>query len=131
VLIVVVVLGSALGVGIYLSGSRDNREAEKRVTTPSTVGATLPPPRAYKVTDGVNVRAGPGSTYAKVATVELGKEVLVICVTDGDNVQSAGGSSDQWLRVTVDNVSGYVTSLYVDTRGDLAGQAKIGRCPAT
>jgi uncharacterized protein YgiM (DUF1202 family) len=128
VIVLFLALAGAIGAGLALSASRDKAKPRTRSTEAPTT-TTLPPPKPYKVTDGVNVRAGPGASYARVGTVELGHEVLVACVIDGEKVEIPGASSDQWLRVTAGTVTGYVTSLYVDTHGDLVGQAKIPRCP--
>ena len=74
---------------------------------------TLPPAAGpYKVTDGLDVRTGPGRTFPTVGTIELGREVMVACVIEGELVDGPNGPTTKWLRVTAANVSGYVTSQY-------------------
>jgi uncharacterized protein YgiM (DUF1202 family) len=97
------------------------------VTT--TTAPPLPPPKAFKVTDGVNVRAGPATSAQVVTTVQKGFEVLVVCVVDGEAVNGPAGSTNQWLRVMVDNKTGYVTAAYVDTGPAISDTTQIGRCP--
>src|SRR5689334_8092294 len=79
VVLVLVGLGAAIGVGLTLSASRTTKSrAPRHTAAPSTTASTLPPPRPYKVTDGVNLRSGPGTSFAKVGTIELGRQVLVV-----------------------------------------------------
>ena len=78
-----------------------------------TTTPPIPPAGPFKVTGGVNVRSGPGTNYPSIATIELGKEVLVVCVIDGEIVNGPNGPTPKWVRVTAGAVSGYVTSQYV------------------
>ena len=132
---IVVALLALIGVGfaaaIVLKGSGSSPRADRHVVTTTTTrpASTLPAPRLYKVTDGVNVRTGPGTTFKTIGVVEQGHEVLVVCVVDGETVSGPLGSSSQWLRVTTDGSQGYVTALYVDTRNDLANSSIVAPCP--
>jgi uncharacterized protein YgiM (DUF1202 family) len=96
---------------------------------PTTTAAPLPPPRAFKVSDGVNVRSGPATSAQVVTTVQKGFEVLVVCVVDGEAITGPAGSTNQWVRVTVDNKTGYVTAAYVETGPAISDTSQIGRCP--
>jgi hypothetical protein len=60
--------------------------------------------------------------------VETGKDVLVVCRTEGQSVTSSEGSSNQWLRVVVALQPGYVSALYVDTDDDIEDTNIIGIC---
>ena|SRR5436190_22449056 len=131
--IVVVGLGVlAVAVLFGWSPSSSDNSLGPVVTTagPTTSAApALPPPHAYKVTDGVNVRSGPATSAQVVTTVQKGFEVLVVCVVDGEAVNGPAGSTNQWLRVTVDEKTGYVTAAYVDTGPAISDTNQIGRCP--
>jgi uncharacterized protein YraI len=134
--IVVVLLGAgALAVLFgWNSGDSSNDNASR---TPSTSAATsttakvvIPATHNYKTTDGVNVRAGPGTSFANIATVQKGFEVVVVCVVDGESVNGPAGATNQWLRILMDGKQGYVTAAYVDTGGAIGDPSVIGRCPA-
>jgi len=128
----------ALGVGAAAvlfgwSPSSSDNSLGPAVTTAGLTTTTvppLPPPHAYKVTDGVNVRSGPATSAQIVSTVQKGFEVLVMCVVDGETISVNGGSTNQWVKVTVDNKTGYVTAAYVDTGPAISDTSQIGRCPA-
>jgi hypothetical protein len=97
-----------------LSGGND----PKQVTATSVVVTTtpaIPPAGPFKVTDGVNVRTGPATSYPSVGTIDLGKEVMVTCVTTGESVTGPRGAVTTWVHVTASGVAGYVTSQYVAT----------------
>ncbi len=59
-----------------------------------------------KVSDSLNVRSGPGTTYSIVGSL-LPNDTVTIHET----VKDAGGSN--WYRVTKDSLSGYVSAAYV------------------
>jgi uncharacterized protein YgiM (DUF1202 family) len=111
-----------------LAGPGSGRDAASPVGTSTTIVPTLPPAGPYKVTDGLNVRTGPGRTFPVVGTIELGKEVMVSCVIDGESVDGPNGPTTKWLRVTSANVTGYVTSQYVATGAAVSNPAVIPRC---
>ena len=129
ILLVVVVLGGALA---WAYTRPDDKSSEATTTTTTTVDpsvpATMPPPKAYKVNDGVNVRGGPTTGSPIVGQVETGKPVLVMCRIEGQSVTAPEGSSNQWLRVTVGEATGYVSSLYVETGDDIEDANIIGLC---
>ena len=66
-------------------------------------------------------RVSPTTSSDVVAMVETGKPVTVVCRTEGQSVTSSAGSTNQWLRVTVGELAGYVSALYVDTDDDIYG----------
>ena len=104
--------------------------AGEGTTSTTTTVPPLPAPRPYKVTDGVNVRSGPGTSYAILGTVETGYEVIVICSIDGEVVDGPLGPTNKWLRIELDAMKGYVTSEYVATGGAINDPAVIGTCPS-
>jgi hypothetical protein len=142
VLFTILVLGG-VGAGAVLLGSNDSgtssnvngstnggsssQDGNGSATT-TTVAGTLPAFHSFKVTDGVNVRSGPGTTYPVLGTVETGFEVLVVCVIDGENVPGPVGASNKWLRVMYNELNGYVTSLYVATGTAINDPSVIGVC---
>jgi hypothetical protein len=113
----------------YLSFANDDDEDTTTTTVdlaPTTTVAKVLGP--YKVTTGVNVRQGPGTTFATVGTVETGKTVMVECVAEGQSVTGSTGPSTQWLKLTGDGPLGFVTVVYVAVGDDLRTN-KIPACP--
>jgi LasA protease len=89
----------------------------------------VPPPAGpFRITDGVNVRAGPGTSYPAVGTIELGFEVLVACAIEGEAVDGPSGPTNLWLRIAGGDLAGYVTSEYVATGAALADRSVIPLC---
>ena len=130
ILLTIAVLGGAL-LWAFANPDDDDDVADATATTTTVdplVPTTLPPPKDYKVNDGVNVRGAPTTTAAVVAQVETGKSVTVVCRTEGQSVTSSAGSTNQWLRVTVGETPGYVSALYVDTGDDIDDTTLIGIC---
>jgi uncharacterized protein YraI len=131
-LFVVVALGIFAFAAFALTGGDDSRdEATTTTATVAAVTTTTAPPYAgsYKVTDGVNVRQGPGTTFPTAGTIEVGHSVLVVCVAQGQPVNGPNGPDPQWLKITGIGPTGYVTSIYVATGDDLHN-GKIPACPA-
>jgi hypothetical protein len=97
----------------------------------STTTTTAPPPAGpYKVTDGVNLRAGPGSSFASLGQIEVGNEVQVVCVTDGEAVPGPSGETTKWLRVVTFGPAAYITAQYVATGPDIQSPTIIPPCAA-
>jgi uncharacterized protein YraI len=115
---------------LALSGG-DDASDEAATTTAAAATTTTAPPFAgsYKVTTGVNVRQGPGTTFPTAGTIETGHSVLVVCVAQGQPVEGPNGPDPQWLKITGIGPTGYVTSIYVATGDDLRN-GKIPACPA-
>ncbi|WP_326754072.1 SH3 domain-containing protein [Streptomyces hirsutus] len=71
----------------------------------------------YPVAEGVqlNVRSGPGTSYAIVRTLPVGAQVPINCQTPGTTVTGPYGTSNIW-----DNISNgqYVSDAYVKTGSD-------------
>jgi uncharacterized protein YgiM (DUF1202 family) len=114
-----------------LAGGSDEGSARAPTTT-TAAGSDLPdipPAKSYKVTDGVNIRSGPGTTYRAVGTVETGFEVLVICQIDGQAVNGPVGPSNKWLYVLSNGINGYVTAQYVAVGPAINDTTVIGECP--
>ena len=128
ILLVIVVLGGAILWATSRPEDDDSATTTTTTTVPPGTPLTLPPPKPYKVNDGVNVRGEPTTSSAIVAMVETGKSVTVVCRTEGQSVTASSGSTNQWLRVTVGEVAGYVSALYVETGGDIDDTAVIGIC---
>jgi len=131
ILLVVVVLGGALAWALTRPADEDSDATTATSTTVDrSVPATLPPAKFYKVNDGVNVRSAPTTGSPVVGRVESGKQVLVMCRTEGQSVTSSEGTSNQWLRVVVALQQGYVSALYVETGDDIDDANVIGICGA-
>jgi uncharacterized protein YgiM (DUF1202 family) len=101
----------------------------KKATT--TTEFAIPVFRLYKVTDGVNIRSGPSTTFPVLGTVETGFEVQVICVTTGENVNGPFGATNKWLRVVYKELNGYITSQYVAVGPAINDPSVIGTCKGT
>ena len=131
ILLVIVVLGGAL---LWAFSQPDDEKSDATSSTTTTIDptvpATMPPPKAYKVNGGVNVRGGPTTGSPIVGQVESGKAVLVMCRTEGQSVTAPEGSTNQWLRVTVGTTTGYVSAIYVETGDDIEDTNIIGLCGA-
>jgi uncharacterized protein YraI len=131
VLFIVVALGIYAFAAFALAGGGDSSDEAATTTTAAATTTTAPPfAGSYKVTDGVNVRQGPGTTFPTAGTIEIGKSVLVVCVAQGEPVNGPNGPDPQWLKITGIGPTGYVTSIYVATGDDLRN-GKIPACPAT
>ncbi len=128
ILLVVVVLGGALAWAYTRPDDKSSEATTTTTTADPSVPVTMPPPKPYKVNDGVNVRGGPTTGSPIVAQVETGKAVLVVCRIEGQSVTAPEGSSNQWLRVTVGEATGYVSALYVETGDDIEDTNIIGLC---
>ncbi len=107
-------------------GSRAAPTTEPVLSVAPTT-APRPPAGPYKVTDGVNVRSGPGTSYSVVGTIELGKEVLVECTADGEQVTGPTGATTKWLRIVAPR--GWVTQRYVETGRAIEDRNVIPWCP--
>lgn len=113
-----------------LTGGDDSSDEATTTTAAAATTTTAPPFSAsYKVTDGVNVRQGPGTSFPPAGTVETGNAVTVVCVAQGEPVNGPNGPDPQWLKVTGPGAAGYITSIYVSTGEDLRN-GKIPACPA-
>jgi uncharacterized protein YraI len=102
--------------------------------TATTEGATttsVPKPAGpYRVTTGVNVRQGPGTTFPSVGTIQTGHQVFVSCVVEGQPVDAPTGPVTKWVRLTGFGPVGYLTVAYVDVGDDLNVPGKIAACTA-
>jgi uncharacterized protein YraI len=96
----------------------------------ATTAPALPAPRLFKVTDGVNVRSGPGRTFPVLATVETGYDVLVVCAIDGESIDGPIGPTTKWVRIELNALKGYITNEYVATGPAINDPTIIGTCPS-
>jgi len=116
----------------YFAVTADDNSTDDASSSASVPGATTTTAAAfagsYKVTTGVNVRQGAGTTFPAVGTIETGRSVLVICVIEGEPVNAPSGTNSQWLKVTGLGPSGYVSSAFVAVGDDLRSK-KIPACP--
>ena len=129
ILFLLLVAGGAAAV-FALVGSGD--DGAPRVAPTTTVGSGLPnipPAKLYKVTTGVNVRSGPGTTYRALGAVETGVEVLVICQIDGQAVNGPAGPTNKWLYVDHNGIKGYITAQYVAMGAALDDPTVTAVCP--
>jgi uncharacterized protein YraI len=130
-LLFIVVAVGIFAIAAFALTRNDDSSDEATTTTAAAATTTTAPPFAgsYKVTDGVNVRQGPGTTFPTAGTIETGHSVLVVCVAQGQPVNGPNGPDPQWLKITGIGPTGYVTSIYVATGDDLRN-GKIPACPA-
>lgn len=68
--------------------------------------------RSYPVVADVNVRSGPGTSYAKVGRVQAGSRVSISCQRPGETVTGPTGTSQIWDKI---GNSRYVSDTYVRT----------------
>jgi hypothetical protein len=114
---------------LSLAGPDDSSKDATRPSTELTTTTTGPPVAGpYRVTTGVNIRQGPGTTYPSVGTIETGRVVFVTCVVDGQPVDGPRGPSTKWLRLIGFGPAGYLTVQYVDLGSDLDVPGKIPVC---
>lgn len=111
------------------------RRSTDRSTTLTTadpaVPLTVPPPRKYRVTQGVNLREKPASNSALLTTIPEGTTILVECRITGGSVTAAEGQSDQWAKTTFGDKTGYVSVVYVNAGDELLDPTKVGVCAAS
>ena len=128
ILVAIGVFGAA-----YLALNEDDSSENAVRTTGAAAGATTttvaPLLGPYKVTTGVNVRQGPGTSFPSSGVIETGKSVFVACVIEGEAVDGPAGPNSQWLRISGFGPTGYLISIYVTTGDDLRTN-KIPTCPA-
>jgi uncharacterized protein YgiM (DUF1202 family) len=129
IVVAIVILAIAV-MAVTGDGSSSGHANDVTPRAVTTVAAPRPdhPAGPYKVTDGVNVRAGPGTNYARVGTIEMGKDVLVNCVIEGQVVSSPNGSTSQWLQVTSGTMRGYVASQYVAIGAAITDRSVVPVC---
>jgi uncharacterized protein YgiM (DUF1202 family) len=135
--LIIVLIGLGAGAALFgvdsddITGDKSGEVSSPGETTSTTTTVPpLPVPRPYKVTDGVNVRSGPGTSYSILATVETGHEVSVVCAIDGEVVDGPLGPTNKWLRIQLNAFTGYVTAGYVATGGAISDPAVLGTCPS-
>lgn len=128
-IVVLVGVGAAAALfGAGADGSKNDGSSADGSSTTTTTQASVPVFHPYKVTAGVNIRAGPGTTYPVAGTVETGFEVFVVCVIDGETVNGPTGASNKWLRVGYNQLTGYIFSQYVAVGSAINDPAVIGVC---
>jgi hypothetical protein len=130
---VLAAIGVFVAAYLTVSGSGDSgrgRASDQAVgTTAGPTTTTTPPPAGpFVLTDGVNVRTGPGTKYPSRGTIEKGNKVMVVCVIDGETVNGPKGPTNKWDRITGTTPVGYVTDEYVDTGPAIANPAIIPVC---
>jgi uncharacterized protein YgiM (DUF1202 family) len=124
------VLGGGAAAALTLFGSGDDDAPRVAPTTTAAPGfPNIPSAKLYKVTTGVNVRSGPGTTYRALGAVETGVEVLVYCQIDGQVVNGPAGATNQWLYVDHNGIKGYVTAQYVAMGAALDDPTVTAVCP--
>ncbi|MFD0419990.1 SH3 domain-containing protein [Streptomyces sp. NPDC127108] len=86
--------------------------AEPEGTDIAEVGAEAAAARSYPVAADVNVRSGPGTSYAKVGRVQAGSRVSISCQRPGETVTGPTGTSKIWDKI---GNGRYVSDTYVRT----------------
>jgi uncharacterized protein YraI len=136
VLIFLVVAGGVTVLAVNaLSGSdhTSKKSSAARTSTtvaPTTTAAPRPPAGPFRISDGVNVRTGPGTNYPSLGTLELGTQVLVVCQIDGQTIDGPSGPTNKWVRITGQKINGYVTNQYVATGPAINDPNTIPVCPS-
>jgi hypothetical protein len=126
----------AVAIGIFAAayfvfvGTDDSSDRAATTSIAVTTTSVPKPAGPYRVTTGVNVRQGPGTTFPSVGTIETGHVVFVSCVVDGQPVDAPTGPVTKWLRLTGFGPVGYLTVAYVDVGDDLNVEGKIPTCTA-
>ncbi|MCP3769744.1 MULTISPECIES: SH3 domain-containing protein [unclassified Streptomyces] len=89
-------------------------EAEGAGVAEPAVAAAV---RYYPVAPGhrLNVRSGPGTSYAVVRTLPLGAQVPIFCQSPGTTVTGPYGTSNIWCSIAAGQ---YVSDAYVKTGSD-------------
>ena len=90
--------------------ARDERGPEEPAEEVAGVASV-----GYPVVVTVNVRSGPGTSYAKVGTVSAGSLVAISCQTPGQTIVGPLGTSNIWDRI---GSGRYVSDTYVRTGSD-------------
>jgi hypothetical protein len=129
-----VFVGVVVALGVIVAnavggGDDDSKSADKSTSSSASTTTTLPLAGPYEVTDGINVRGGPGSTFPVLGQIEIGNTVLVACAIDGESVAGPGGATTKWLRIFVAGPPSYVTAAYVAVGADLTNPGVIATCP--
>ena len=127
-LFVVVAVGVFAAAYFVLVADDSSDRAASTTSAPVTVTTAPKPAGPYRVTTGVNIRQGPGTTFPSVGTIETGRQVFVSCVIDGQPVDGPSGPITKWLRLTGFGPTGYLTVAYVDVGDDLNVAGKIPPC---
>ncbi|MDI3406838.1 SH3 domain-containing protein [Streptomyces sp. B-S-A6] len=71
--------------------------------------------RTYTVVADVNIRSGPGTSYAKIGTLSAGSRVTLQCQTPGQTITGPTGTTRIWDRI---GSGRYVSDAYVRTGSD-------------
>lgn len=81
-----------------------------------------------KASPNVVVRAGPSTTMALVGRAQTGAVGVVTCYVEGEKVTGRRGTSNRWDQTTVNDLTGFVADVWLDTGGDITTQ--VQRCPS-
>jgi hypothetical protein len=127
-LFVAVAVGVFAAAYLVLVADDSSDRAASTTSAPVTVTTAPKPAGPYRVTTGVNIRRGPGTTFPSVGAIETGRQVFVSCVIDGQPVDGPSGPITKWLRLTGFGPAGYLTLAYVDVGDDLNVPGKIPPC---
>src|SRR3954471_13041146 len=130
-LLFVMVAAGVFAAAYFALAGGDDSSNDAANATGSLVTTTVEPPfvGSYKATTGLNVRQGPGTNVPTVGVIETGRDVTVVCVSEGEMVDAPSGPNSQWLKVAGAWPVGYVSSAFVAVGDDLRTQ-KIPTCPA-
>jgi hypothetical protein len=71
-----------------------------------------------------NVHARSSTSAAVVGNVSANESFPATCWTKGDTVSSSGFSHDNWVKVTVDGKTGFISGVFLkgDETGDITGE---------
>jgi len=109
---------------------RSTTASTATTTVDPAVPVTVPPPRRYRVVQGVNLREKPASNSALLTTIPEGTTILVECRITGGSVTAPEGQSDQWVKTTFTDQTGFVSVVYVNAGDELLDATKVAVCPS-
>jgi uncharacterized protein YraI len=127
-LFLTVAIGVCAAAYFALFGDDSSDRASTTTSSLVTTASAPKPAGPYRVTTGVNIRQGPGTTFPAVGAIETGRQVFVSCVIEGQPVDAPSGPTTKWLRLTGFGPAGYLTVAYVDVGDDLNVPGKIPPC---
>ncbi|TGA96986.1 SH3 domain-containing protein [Streptomyces sp. MZ04] len=89
--------------------------SENVIAPESAESAEAAAAKSYPIAADVNVRSGPGTSYAKVGRLSAGTRVTLYCQRPGETVTGPAGTSSIWDRI---GSGRYVSDTYVRTGSD-------------
>jgi hypothetical protein len=114
-------LGTNAGPIFQMSGMPSSTSST--TTAPSGTGT-----RSYTLNAELNLRSGPGTSYATLGLVPDGTTVTVQCTVEGEQVDGHAGLDTMWDRVSYQGSTGYLSNGFLNTGSDITDRSKIPHC---